>query len=52
MYVVFDQLNPKYSKYYKKNEVVDLLNDAGFEVDKIFHRDNYSWTAIGIKKSL
>ncbi len=52
MYVVFDQLNPKYSKYYKKNEVLDLLNEAGFEVDEIFHRDNYSWTAIGTKKSL
>lgn len=48
-YVVFDQLNPKYSKYYKKEEVQKLLTDANFKILNIHHRDKYSWTAIAKK---
>jgi len=48
-YVVFDQLNPKYSKYYKKEEVQKLLTDANFKILNIHHRDQYSWTAIAKK---
>jgi SAM-dependent methyltransferase len=48
-YVIFDQLNPKYSKYYKKNEAVDLFKNSGFEISEINHRDEYSWTVIGKK---
>lgn len=45
--VVFDQLNPQYAKYYKKEEIVKELEDAGFGDLKIFHRHNYSWTVVG-----
>jgi hypothetical protein len=48
-YVIFDQLNPKYSKYYKKMEVLNLMTNAGFKVEKIHHRDEYSWTVVGKK---
>ena len=48
-YIIFDQLNPAYSKYYKKFEVIDLLKRAGFNEIEMFHRHNYSWTAIAKK---
>ena len=28
--IIFDQLNPAYSKYYKKEEIEKVLTDAGF----------------------
>jgi SAM-dependent methyltransferase len=48
-YITFDQLNPLYAKYYKKNEVISLLLSAGFRDVEVFHRHEYSWTAIGTK---
>ena len=48
-YIIFDQLNPSYSKYYTKKEVADLLKKAGFSKVEIFNRYNYSWTAIAEK---
>ena len=45
--VIFDQLNPQYAKYYKKEEILKELADAGFKDLKISHRHNYSWTVIG-----
>jgi len=48
-YIVFDQLNPRYSKYYYKDEVIDLLSSAGFTNIKLHHRHGYSWTAVGEK---
>ena len=48
-YIIFDQLNPNYSKYYSKDEVSDLLKKAGFTKFEIFSRYNYSWTAIAEK---
>ncbi len=48
-YVIFDQLNPKYSKYYKKQEVIKLIEGAKFKILEIHHRDEYSWTVIAKK---
>jgi len=48
-YIIFDQLNPRYSKYYKKSEVIDLLASAGFVDINLYHRHGYSWTAVGQK---
>lgn len=48
-YIIFDQLNPFYAKYYKKEEVVSLLEAAGFSDVSLFHRHLYSWTAIAKK---
>lgn len=45
-YIIFDQLNPAYAKYYKEKELLDILHHAGFKNVKTWHRHNYSWTAI------
>lgn len=48
-FIIFDQLNPVYAKYYKREEVISLLHDAGFRNINLFHRNGYSWTAIAKK---
>ena len=48
-YIIFDQLNPSYSKYYTKKEVTELLKNSGFKKIEIYNRYNYSWTAIAEK---
>mgnify|MGYP000858959723 FL=1 len=48
-YIIFDQLNPSYSKYFKKEELNDLLKKSGFKKIAIYHRHNYSWIAIAEK---
>jgi SAM-dependent methyltransferase len=48
-YIIFDQLNPSYSKYYKKQEVDELLRKNGFNNIELYHRHGYSWTAIARK---
>ena len=45
--MIFDQLNPAYAKYYKKNEIEKELLDAGFVNLKFYHRHGYSWTVVG-----
>lgn len=49
-YVIFDQLNPSYAKYFTKSELVNELKNAGFEIQHIEHRLGYSYTAICSKK--
>tara|TARA_B100000401_G_scaffold63467_1_gene37615 strand:- start:354 stop:545 length:192 start_codon:yes stop_codon:yes gene_type:complete len=46
---IFDQLNPLYSKYYKKSEVYELLAKNGFINVNVFKRHGYSYSAVGIK---
>jgi len=48
-YIIFDQLNPSFSKYYKRHEVEDLLRNSGFSRIELYHRHKYSWTAIALK---
>ena len=48
-YIIFDQLNPSYSKYFKKEELQALLKDVGFKKLIIKHRHGYSWLAIAEK---
>jgi len=50
-YIVFDQLNPSYSKYYKRQEAIDLISQFGLELTSIYHRNSYSWTLIAKKTS-
>ena len=45
-YVIFDQLNPSYAKYFKKNELEKELQNCGFKIEKIYNRLSYSYTAI------
>lgn len=45
---IYDQLNPHYAKYYRRAEVVELMQSAPFVVD-VHSRHGYGWTAIAIK---
>jgi SAM-dependent methyltransferase len=45
-YIIFDQLNPTFAKYYTRDELVDLLTAAGFHNIETHHRHGYSWTAV------
>ena len=45
-YIIFDQLNPSYAKYFTKLELYNSLKKAGFKTIDIYSRYNYSWTAI------
>ena len=46
---IYDQLNPSYVKYYRRNEVAEMLERAGFVDVELHHRRGYSWTASGTK---
>ena len=48
--VIYDQLNPKYVKYYRGEEAQYLLESAGFDDVRLYNRHGYSWTVIGYKK--
>ena len=48
-YIIFDQLNPSFSKYFKKQELITLLKEAGFKKINITNRHGYSWLAIAKK---
>lgn len=45
---IYDQLNPHYAKYYKREEAWALMASMPFEV-AIRHRHGYGWTVIGTK---
>jgi SAM-dependent methyltransferase len=42
--VVYDQLNPKYAKYYRKEELELLLKSSGFNEIRMYHHLGYSWS--------
>ncbi len=46
---IYDQLNPAYSRYYRRDEAVDLLAAAGFVDVRVHHRHGYSWTVTGTR---
>ena len=46
---IYDQLNPRYARYYRGGEVEDMLTAAGFHDVQLFHRRGYSWTARAAK---
>ena len=47
--IIYDQIKPHYVKFYKREEVISLLEDAGFSEIKTYHRHGYSWTAVAEK---
>lgn len=49
MLTIYDQLNPAYAKYYRRDEALDLLARAGFTDLQIHHRHGYSWTVVGTR---
>ena len=48
-YIIFDQLNPSFSKYFKKEEISKLMKKSGFKQVKVYSRHKYSWTIISKK---
>ena len=46
---IYDQLNPAYARYYRRDEAIELLAGAGFADVRVHHRHGYSWTVIGIR---
>lgn len=46
---IYDQLNPAYSKYYSRNEAIELMRMANFKDIVCKHRHGYSWTLYGTK---
>jgi SAM-dependent methyltransferase len=46
---IYDQLNPSYAKYYRAEEVREMLEAAGFRDIRLHHRRGYSWTALGVR---
>ncbi|MCA8924187.1 MAG: class I SAM-dependent methyltransferase [Planctomycetes bacterium] len=49
MLTIYDQLNPRYAKYYRRQEAIELLTRAGFSDVQIHHRHGYSWTVVGTR---
>ncbi|MDB2469162.1 class I SAM-dependent methyltransferase [Alphaproteobacteria bacterium] len=47
--IIFDQLNPSYSKYFHKSELATLLEEAGFREIIYKHKQSSSWTVIAKK---
>ena len=47
--VIYDQLKPSYSKYYRRAEAVALLEREGFRNVRAYHRHGYSWSVCGTK---
>ena len=48
-YIIFDQLNPTYSKYYSRDDLQNLLSNFSFSNLIFYHRHGYSWTVISTK---
>jgi SAM-dependent methyltransferase len=46
---IFDQLNPAHAKYYKRDEIIEVVQSAGFINAKAQDRHGYSWSVIGEK---
>ena len=46
---IYDQLNPAWAKYYRKDEAEALLKDAGFVDVRAHHRHGYSWTVVATR---
>lgn len=46
---IFDQLNPAFAKYYKRDEIINVVKKAGFGNVKAIARHGYSWSVIGEK---
>ncbi len=46
---IYDQLNPRFVRYFRRGELQQLLESAGFRDVELYHRRGYSWTASGVK---
>ena len=46
---IYDQLNPRWARYYTAREARTLLETAGFVDVRLHHRHGYSWLVVGRK---
>ncbi len=49
-HIIFDQLNPEYAKFYKKEEICELIEKNGFTVEQIYDSAGNNWAVRAIKK--
>jgi SAM-dependent methyltransferase len=49
-HIVFDQMLPRTARYYREDEAVRLLEQAGLADVEAFHINEVSWTVIGTKR--
>ncbi len=45
-YVIFDQFNPSFYKYFSKEELINELNEAGFKVENLVNTVGHQYTVI------
>lgn len=46
---LYDQLNPRYVRYYRRDELTLLLTRCGFRDVRLHDRRGYSWTAVATR---
>lgn len=44
--IIYDQLNPVMARYYRKDELIQILESAGFADIRIKHHLGYSWSVL------
>ncbi len=49
-YVIFDQFNPSFYKYFEKEELIKKLNEAGLKVESLVNTVGHQYTVICSKK--
>ena len=50
-YVIFDQFNPSFYKYFSKAELTEVLEDKGFKVESLVNTVGHQYTVVCSKKS-
>ena len=45
-YVIFDQFNPSFYKYFSKEELTNELNEAGFKVESLVNTVGHQYTVV------
>ena len=49
-YVIFDQFNPSFYKYFSKTELTETLDEAGFKVESLVNTVGHQYTVVCTKK--
>ena len=50
-YVIFDQFNPSFYKYFSKTELTEVLEEKGFKVESLVNTVGHQYTVVCSKKS-
>lgn len=48
-FLIFDQLNCGYARYYDEHDARKLMESGGFQDVRLYHRHGMSWTVLGHK---